>query len=309
MVLNLFSKRQKRLRGEVPDTYSYDELSKKLRTQIVYALTDFFNVCSGYVPSDVVSALRREYGVFKLVEGNVDNDPHELLAFVTYEQDVEKVLDAIDLSIRFGARSADDYGGSHEVDVRDHIRESLIPELNARFQEDGFGHRIEHDSATEDMIRVIRVDSEWIHAEIVKPALVVLSQRRYEGARDEFLEAHKRYRHGDYKAAVVDCHKAFESVMKSICNAEGWEYGRGRVTDLIEACLGGGIVPNLQQSQLTSLRTLLESGLPTIRNKMAGHGQGVTPTPMPRHLAAYALHMTASTIVFLAEAHEEMKKN
>ncbi len=222
--------------------------------------------------------------------------------FVVEEPDVEKVLDAIDLSIRFFSVRSKPYH-------YDYIGDKLIPELNARFQEDGFGYRIEHNSVTEDMTRVIRVDSEWIHAEIVKPALVILSQRGYEGARDEFLKAHERYRHGDYKAAVVDCNKAFESVMKSICDAEEWKYDRGNSKDLIEACLNGGIFLNLQQSQLASLRTLLESGLPTIRNRMAGHGQGVTPTSMPRHLAAYALHMAASTIVFLAEAHEEMRKN
>ena len=299
MVLNIFSKRQKRLRGDIPDTYSYDEFSKKLRTQIVFALTDFYVACYHRsrrdVSGDVVLALRKEYGVFRLISGSGFNDPPEWEMFVLGEEDVEKVLDVVELSIHFGAPLVGNY-----------IRDKLISELNERCQEDGFGYRIEHHG---DMIKVIRIDSEWIHAEIVKPALVILSQPGYEGARDEFLKAHERYRHHDYKAAVVDCNKAFESVMKSICNAEGWKYGRGNSKDLIEACLNGGLVRNFQQSQITSLRTLLESGLPALRNKMAAHGQGATPTPMPRPLAAYTLHMTASTIVFLAEAHEEMRKN
>ena len=49
-------------------------------------------------------------------------------------------------------------------------------------------------------------------------------------------------------------------------------------------------------------RSMLESSVPTGRNKLSGHGQGSTPTTVPDYLVAYMLHMTASTIVFLAEA-------
>ena len=41
------------------------------------------------------------------------------------------------------------------------------------------------------------------------------------------------------------------------------------------------------------------------RNKLSGHGQGTTPKAVPDHLVAYMLNMTASAIVFLAEADEK----
>lgn len=41
-VLNLFSKRQRRARGEVPDVYVYDKLPNELRVQIVHIVRDAF---------------------------------------------------------------------------------------------------------------------------------------------------------------------------------------------------------------------------------------------------------------------------
>ena len=58
-----------------------------------------------------------------------------------------------------------------------------------------------------------------------------------------------------------------------------------------------------------ALRSVLESGLPTVRNKTkgSGHGQGKELINIPGHLAAYALHLAASNIVLLVEAHKSVK--
>ena len=39
-IFDLFSKRQKKLRGEVPDVYTYDDIQSPLRVQIVHIWTD-----------------------------------------------------------------------------------------------------------------------------------------------------------------------------------------------------------------------------------------------------------------------------
>jgi len=39
-IFDLFSKRQKRLRGEVPDIYTYDDIPQSLRVQIVHIIRD-----------------------------------------------------------------------------------------------------------------------------------------------------------------------------------------------------------------------------------------------------------------------------
>jgi len=71
--------------------------------------------------------------------------------------------------------------------------------------------------------------------------------------------------------------------------------------DLIQIILQNGLIPAYLQEQFTALRLILESGVPTIRNKTSGHGQGSVPVAIPEHFAAYALHMAAANIVFLCE--------
>jgi len=39
-IFDLFSKRQRRLRGDIPDIYTYDDLPNELRVQIVYIWLD-----------------------------------------------------------------------------------------------------------------------------------------------------------------------------------------------------------------------------------------------------------------------------
>lgn len=73
-VFDLFSKRQKKLRGEVPDVYSYDYIPEPLRVQIVHILRDALGNKSEYQSIDhvqqaysaIVHVLCREYGVFHL---------------------------------------------------------------------------------------------------------------------------------------------------------------------------------------------------------------------------------------------------
>ena len=156
--------------------------------------------------------------------------------------------------------------------------------------------------------KIVRIDSEYLHSEVTKPALRILHKKHYAGARQEFLSAHQHYRKGEAKEALNDCLKAFESVMKAICDKRRWTY-RNDVTakGLIDICLNKELIPSFWQSHYSALRSLLESGVPTGRNKLSGHGQGTAPVAVPDHLAAYMLHMTASAIVFLAEAEAQLK--
>jgi len=185
------------------------------------------------------------------------------------------------------------------LNPRSEIADGAIEELNNRFKEHGVGYQFTNG-------QIIRIDSEFIHTEIVKPALNLLGQQHYAGAQQEFLKAHEHYRKGNAKEALSECLKAFESVMKAICDKRGWSYGNNATAKpLIQACFDNELIPSFWQSHYSSLRNLLECSVPTGRNKLSGHGQGTTPVSVPNHLVAYMLHMTASSIVFLAEADEK----
>ena len=48
------------------------------------------------------------------------------------------------------------------------------------------------------------------------------------------MTAHRHYRAGEWKDCVTASNRAFESMLKAICDAEGWTYGKGdRASELI----------------------------------------------------------------------------
>jgi len=308
-IRNLFSKRQKRLRGETPDVFVYDKIPEPLRIQVVEIWKDTIGiprVATFDVPVneqayrlyfEMCKALCREYGVFRLVENPSGNPLEHLGAFLLSSDDHERVLDVIELSfqqIDTVVRRPSFYGDEPLKLTPD----SAIEELNARFLEHGIGYQY-HGG------QIVRLDSEIIHSEVVRPALQLLADRRYQGANDEFLTAHEHYRHGRYKECLNECLKAFESTMKSICQIRGWTYSENNTAKrLIGICLQNGLVPLFLETQMNALRALLESGIPTVRHKLGGHGQGTEEVKIPSYYASYMLHMTATTIKFTVEAEQ-----
>lgn len=303
--IDIFSKRQKKLRRDVPDVYAYDELPSTLRAQIVYIWYDALGTKSQLMTGGVkktytaiVNQLCREYGLFRLHNAQDYGQRYyieELVNFLLHEKDVERALDAVEMSFRIINTFTRKSVYLNRINASE-IADDAIEELNKRFKEHGVGYQFNDGE-------ILRIDSELIHSEAVKPALRLLNQEQYAGAQEEFLKAHEHYRHGNTKEALNECLKAFESVMKSICDKRDWSYSANATAkNLVQACFDNGLVPPFWQQNLTSLRSLLESSVPTGRNKLGGHGQGTSTTEVPNYLVAYMLHMTASTIVFLAEA-------
>ena len=111
-IFDIFSKRQKKLRGDTPDVYVYSELPHPLRVQIVHIWRDAlgnpqqyadpYNLQVSQTYEFIVNALCREYGVFALHETEdrygERNCLGELVNFFIQEEDVEKALDAVELS-------------------------------------------------------------------------------------------------------------------------------------------------------------------------------------------------------------------
>lgn len=94
--------------------------------------------------------------------------------------------------------------------------------------------------------------------------------------------------------------------MKAIHEKHSWPYNHNDTAKkLINSILANGLVPEYLQNQFTSIRILLESGIPTVRNKEGGHGQGTDITSIPEHLASYTLHLTATNLLFLSNCEEK----
>lgn len=293
----IYSKRQKILRGEVPDVFQYENIPNALRVQVIHTLRDAF--VAGEAKANIYKLawkkLCLEYGVFSL-EGDERADA-DIRAAILKAHEADRFLDLVEVMFR----AIDRVVRQNPLQLSGELNpDDAIAALNARFLEHGVGYQFESGE-------IVRVDSKLLHQEVVKPALALLHDPQFKGANDEFLTAHEHHRHGRQKECLVECLKAFESTMKTVCALRGWQVdGNATARPLIDACLDNGLFPRYLETQLNSLRTLLTSGVPTARNRQAGHGQGATPVDVPDELAAYALHLTAANIVLLVEAHNRL---
>lgn len=303
-IRDIFSKRQKRNRGDVPDVYQYKDIPQKLRVQVVYIIDDLWEEASkqyhrysrsytGMFPSSdnlykrIHEILCREYGRISLVDYS-DSYREAVGNFFLNTMKVEEAIDVIEVSMNVMERLIRRYS----LDAQQSM-DSAIEVLNHRFREHGVGYQYESG-------KIIRVDSELIHAEVVKPALGILADPMYAGANEELLKAHAHYRARRNKECMNECLKAFESCLKAICDKQGWAYkDTDAAKKLVDLVLRKGLVPRFMESLLI--------GVATLRNKWSGHGQGSKIVKVPESMASYALHLTASNILLLARADKEMK--
>ncbi|PWT79037.1 MAG: hypothetical protein C5B59_00565 [Bacteroidetes bacterium] len=304
-IIDLFSKRQKALRNEMPDVYTYNEIPTPLRAQVVHILRDLFGFPQRYDINGCLQSfekihdlLCREYGVFHLSSQIMEGPDEKVIDFLMNQASHEEVLDTIEVSFRFASvRMTSNYNGPQ---LPRKVFENAVAELNARFRERGIGYQYESGE-------IMRVDSQLIHAEVVKPALALLTAKEYAGANAEFLKAFEHYRKGDTKECLNECLKAFESTMKAICTKRKWAFKpTDAAKELIEICLKNDLIPPLIQSHIGGVRAALESGIPTVRNRLSGHGQGATVVNVLPHYASYMLHLTATTIQFLVESEKAL---
>lgn len=302
-IFNLFSKRQKALRGEVPEVFVYDKLPNPLKVQIVHLIKDTIgepiSSYSDNKPSEtyefIHNTLCREYGLFSLSDEHRNSDELAVLNYLLSVDDIEKALDIVELTFRYISVVM---GGKQYYDSTTRVKlkpADAIQELNLRFREHGVGYQFESDE-------IIRVDSTYIHSEITKPVLTLLWNEKFSGANEEYLKAHEHYRHGRNKECLSDCLKAFESTMKIICSEKGWEHNQtDTASKLINVCFANNLIPSFTQNQFSSLQNLLTTGIPTIRNKVGGHGQGQVPQKVDDELTRYGLNLTGTNIIFLIE--------
>ncbi|WOB06952.1 STM4504/CBY_0614 family protein [Piscinibacter gummiphilus] len=156
-IFDLFSKRQKRLRGEVPDVYVYDALPNPLRVQIVHIIKDAFgvdNYGSNHAEKAyafVNDALCREYGVFELIKHS-DSPQGSVFNFFLKEESVERAIDVIEVCFKvIDTYIRDEYRYQNNT-KREVQPDAAIEELNTRFKEHGVGYQFEANE-------IIRVDS------------------------------------------------------------------------------------------------------------------------------------------------------
>ena len=297
-----FSKRNTKDSGRA---LIYDELPEALKAQImmlwdglVRDITDFFfkrdyDIFYG----KAAQMVRDELGAFTLSQGS-QTAREELGTYFFNEPEATKCLDVIEIVFHcFWEIPRNDWQSTN-FHMADKIRKA-VDVMNARFKEHRMGYEFRDGG-------FIRVDSQFLHAEAVEPALEVLSEPYLKGANQEFARAQEHYRHGRYSEAMNEALKAFESTMKAICHKRQWAYNQtDSAKRLLDVCKANGLFPSHMENSLGGLRSALEA-VPTVRNKLSGHGQGVQEIKVDQDTASFALNSTAANIRFLAACEKRL---
>lgn len=307
-IKDIFSKRTAAPKA-APDVLSYGPLPGPLLNQIIhiwstalgrgddYDRYSFREPLSAVVWNSIVVGLARELGLPALARG--DNGFEVAVRFLTAETTpTSQQLDLIELAAREIDTTVRAAWWSEERRMSGISQEAddALAELNHRFLEHSIGYQYENG-------HLVKLTTTFMHSEIIRPALAVLSDPRFANAEAEFLAAHKAFREQRYSDCLNEALKAFESTMKIICHEKQWTYEQADTASrLIGRILDNGLVPVATQQQLTSLRTLLESGTPTVRNKTSGHGAGVAPVPPTEAVARFGLHTAAVNISLLVDS-------
>lgn len=302
MIVNIYSKRKKEAETTEADVYTYDKIPSTLKEQLRQMYTEGYenralgkNKYEHIHISDedfrgIVTILRREYGVRSLIK--YPKDYHEEFCEFLVQCNTDNFLDCAEI---YGLLIIRDIHISKEV------KKYLLEELNHRFKQAGVGYEFILKS-------IIRIDNRTLHSEVLKPTLAMLSSSaHYKGAEQEIRSAFDKFKSQDNKSAVSDALKAFESTMKSILQKRKWSYNTtDTASKLISACLANELIPKYMQTHFTGLKMMLESGVPTVRNKTASHGQGSTIVPLDDHYASYVLYTALANMKLLIECEADI---
>lgn len=304
-IFKLFSQRQEDAdNSNVEDVYQYDSVPAALRNQVAQIATDGIgrgSASAGYSYTafnewwaELEKIFIREKGRVGL--GSLGDAQTRIISYMQ-ECSTADWLDFQELIGRAITHIGEpsQHAFRTEWQIANKASEH-IDELNYRLRRAKVGFQIENGS-------LIRIDSQFVHAEAVRPALTLLGRSGFEGPEEEFREAHRHYRDGENRQAVAMAANALESTLKAVFALKKWEYNKGaRISDLLKIARAHSLWPDYLDQSFDQLVATIQSGLPKIRDNDASHGQGAIPKEVPAYIAAYALHLAASKIVLIVAA-------
>jgi len=142
--------------------------------------------------------------------------------------------------------------------------------------------------------RAFMVDSEFLDA-LQTEAIEAMHIDGFLGAHKEFKEARSHLLAGDSAVAILKANCAFESALKTLLSKT-----EGTAKDLLRGLLEeSNLLEGVPSGAQKAIAKTVLQGLPVLRNKLGGHGQGADPVEIPRAYGYLALNLAASYIKFL----------
>ncbi|OOM72505.1 hypothetical protein CLPUN_46980 [Clostridium puniceum] len=297
----LLSQRIRNKDGEL-EVYEYDFFNDIFRNQCFYIIQDVLDKYDSLegIWKIIHDCFAREKGVKTLYSSSwLEKSNCEMYISKSINEDFLDFLDFIfnrfDIACRNNPPRNNNLYFNELIDMS-------IKELNIRFKQHNLGYEFVNS-------QIIRIDNKVLHETVIKPALKLLYTEGFEGAEEEFRKAFDYRKKGDNKNVILEALKSFESTMKTICDKKQYTYDKQKDTakDLILILQNNQFYPSYMNNHLTNVRTTLESGLPVLRNKKAGHGQGATVVNVSDEFTEYALNLAATNIVLLTKIYQANK--
>jgi len=315
-IIDLFSRRNEASTQTGPDGPIYDHIPERVRVQIMYI---WQSSIGRYVPPSryhgsprkrgnnrawqaLHDFVRREKGLLQLSK-SPRNPRHDCIEYLLNEPNVDNVLDIVELSCLtiLKLRNIDRHYTKQAGITQS--ADDAISELNTRFKQANLGYQFESG-------QIIKTDNFAMHETVVKPTLLLLTDRNFSGVNNEFLAALKHHRAGNHRDAITAANSALESTLKTICKIRHWQYHEtdtlGRLLKIVRR---EGLFPDYMGKPFEQLIATLQSGLTPIRNReSSSHGQGTEVKSPPEHVTEYALNLCATQIMLLIKSMHAIMK-
>lgn len=146
--------------------------------------------------------------------------------------------------------------------------------------------------------RFFQIDAEFFQTEIIQKGEDILREKGFEGAHDEFREAREDLVDGKNKDAILKAFKSFESTLKTMLNQHS-----GDIMELLRLFREKGFMDDIPEAPGKAIGRAVLGSLATLRNELAGHGQGNAVLDVPRHYAVLAIHLAGSLNQFVLDQY------
>lgn len=272
--------------------FSYDNIPNETRLKIFYVITEnAYHFEDGVRPFSQQKEEDLDYLRYQICKhngiSNISNQHNGRSAIHEWLMDcsIRDFLQTIEIFIDIRIKDS-------SWDWKKRLS-NTITEINEIFRIDKIGYEIVSG-------RFIRKDSEFLHEQVIKQTLNLLYTNEFNGPLKEFQKALDHYLVKEYKDTIQEANNSFESTMKSILTKLNISFSPDDSAEtLLERLIKKEFVYKYTKS--------LFIGLPMIRNKQSGHGQGIDPKEVTQSYAELALNLAGTFIVFLISRYQELK--
>lgn len=209
----------------------------------------------------------------------------EDLIDLLYSAKDEAFLDILDLiyQIHFDHLLAPEY---------DLVYKEYVEKQNEIFKRNGLGYTLING-------HFVQIGEEHILNNITKPCFKILHEFGYYDSSEYLINAYSRFKDGDTDGAILEAHKALESILNGIIQQFNIVVKGSKISNKIEALIEKGIIPTYEQSSMNALVQLINSS-GVVRNNTVAHAQNQNNAT--DDLFEYVVNSVASTIIFLVKS-------